>query len=82
MSGRELSNVTAKVIYLPPNEISAVENALDIEVEAQPTGMYVVSLDYDAGRYSEDAMINFAKTMNKIMIEMRDVNKKFSDILG
>lgn len=77
-----LADTTAKVIYLPPNEISAVENALDIEVEAQETGTYCVSLDYDASRYSENAMINFAKTMNKIMIEMRDVNKKFSDILG
>ena len=26
-----LADTTAKVIYLPPNEISAVENALDIE---------------------------------------------------
>ena len=76
-----LADTTAKVIYLPPNEISAVENALDIEVEAQPTGMYVVSLDYDASRYSEAAIQNFAATMNKILIDMRDVDKKFSDIL-
>lgn len=77
-----LADTTAKIIYLPPNEISAVENALDIEVEAQETGTYSVALDYDASRYSEDAMINFAKTMNKILIEMRDLNKKFSNILG
>ncbi|MBQ3726514.1 MAG: hypothetical protein II902_05585 [Selenomonadaceae bacterium] len=77
-----LADTPAQTIYLPPNEISAVENALDIEVEADETGMYIVALDYDASRYSEDEMINFAKTMNEILIAMRDTNKKFSDILG
>ena len=76
-----LADTPAKVIYLPPNEISAVENALDIEVEAQPTGMYTVSLDYDASRYSEGAIKNFAKTMNDMLIAMRDTDKKFSDLL-
>ena len=77
-----LADTPAQTIYLPPNEISAVENALDIEVEADETGMYIVALDYDASRYSEEEMINFAKTMNEILIAMRDTNKKFSDILG
>ena len=75
------ADTPAEVIYLPPNEISAVENALDIEVEAQPTGMYTVSLDYDASRYSEGAIKNFAKTMNDMLIAMRDTNKKFSELL-
>ena len=77
-----LADTPFKVIYLPPNEISAVENALDVEVESQPTGTYNLYLDYDAGRYSEAEMLNFAKTMNKILIDMRDVKKKVSDILG
>ena len=77
-----LADTPAQTIYLPPNEISAVENALDIEVEADETGMYIVALDYDASRYSEEEMINFAQTMNEILIAMRDLNKKFSDILG
>lgn len=77
-----LADTPAQTIYLPPNEISAVENALDIEVEADETGMYIVALDYDASRYSEEEMINFARTMNEILIAMRDTNKKFSDILG
>ena len=75
------ADTPAEVIYLPPNEISAVENALDIEVEAQPTGMYTVSLDYDASLYSEGAIKNFAKTMNDMLIAMRDTNKKFSELL-
>ncbi|MBQ6006355.1 MAG: hypothetical protein IJL14_08920 [Selenomonadaceae bacterium] len=77
-----LADTTSKVVYLPPNEISAAENALDIEVEANPTGMYTVNLDYDASRYSENEMLNFAKMMNEILIAMRDTDKKFSDILG
>ena len=77
-----LADTTAQTIYLPPNDISAVENALDIEVHSDETGMYTVSLDYDASRYSEEEMINFAQTMNEILIAMRDLNKKFSDILG
>ena len=77
-----LADTPAEVIYLPPNEISAVENALDIEVEAQDTGEYNLFLDYDASLYSEEEMLSFAKMMNKILIDMRDLNKKFSDILG
>ncbi|MBQ6298615.1 MAG: hypothetical protein IJK81_13205 [Selenomonadaceae bacterium] len=76
------ADTPAEVVYLPPNEISAAENALDIEVESEDTGTYLLSLDYDASRYSEDEMLKFAKTMNNILIAMRDVNKKFSDILG
>lgn len=76
-----IADKPAKVIYLPPNEISAVENALDVEVESQPTGKYNLFLDYDASRYSEDEMRNFALTMEKILIEMRDTSKKVSEIL-
>lgn len=76
-----LADTAAEVIYLPPNEISAVENALDLEVESQETGTYVLSMDYDASRYSEAEMQEFAETMNKILIGMRNLDKKFSDII-
>ncbi len=71
----------AELIYLPPNEISAVENALDVEVESQPTGTYNLFLDYDAGRYSETEMKNFALTMEKVLQDMRDTDKLVSEIL-
>ncbi len=71
----------AELIYLPPNEISAVENALDVEVESQPTGTYNLFLDYDAGRYSEAEMKNFALTMEKVLQDMRDTDKMISEIL-
>ena len=77
-----LADTLAKAIYLPPNEISAVENALKIEVKAKDTGTFDVTLDYDAGRYSETEIKNFAMTMNEILIAMRDLNKKFSEILS
>lgn len=70
------------LVYLPPNEISAVENALDIEVDETDTGLYELFLDYDASRYSESAMENFSKTMNEILLVMRDKNKMVSEILG
>ncbi|MBR6713598.1 MAG: hypothetical protein IKI76_11490 [Selenomonadaceae bacterium] len=76
------ADTPAEVVYLPPNEISAAENALDIEVETEDFGTYNLFLDYDAGRYSKEEMLNFAKTMNDILIAMRDTNKMVSEILG
>ena len=73
---------TLQINFLPPNEISAVENALDIEVNARDDGTYDLFLDYDAGRYSETAMKNFAETMNKTLIAMRDEKILVSQILG
>lgn len=75
------ADTTLEVIYLPPNEISAVENALDIEVDSQDTGTYNLFLDYDAGRYSEEEMQGFALTMEDVLIKMRDTNKTMSEIL-
>ena len=75
------ADTTLEVIYLPPNEISAVENALDIEVDSQDTGTYNLFLDYDAGRYSEEEMKGFALTMEDVLIKMRDTNKTMSEIL-
>lgn len=77
-----LGDGAMEVVYLPPNEVSAVENALDVEVEACDDGTYNLVLDYDAGRYSETSMENFAKMMNDILITMTDETKNVSEILG
>lgn len=77
-----IADTPAQVVYLPPNEISAVENALDIEVEDTGEGRYDLFLDYDASRYSESAMRHFATTMDEILLDMRDADKKVSTILG
>ena len=76
-----LADTTAQTIYLPPNEISAVENSLDDEVEETDKGFYDLFLDYDASRYSEKAMSDFAQTMEKILIEMRDSDKLVSELI-
>ena len=78
--GFVFADTPAEAIYLPPNEISAVENALKISVNAQDTGMYEVDLTYDASRYTEADIKDFALTMNDILITMRDTTKKFSEI--
>lgn len=70
-----------EVVYLPPNEISAVENALDVEINNEDSGTYSLYLDYDASRYSEAEMKNFAATLDNIVKALQDVNRPISQIL-
>ena len=66
---------------MPPNEISAVENALDVEINENDRGLYELFLDYDAGRYSEAAMEHFAKTYDKILRAMKNLDTRTDEIL-
>ena len=77
-----LGDTSAEVIYLPPNEISAAENSLDIEIEETDKGFYDLFLDYDASRYSKTAIKNFAETMDEICLAMKNLDAKISDVLG
>ncbi len=77
-----LGDTSAEIVYLPPNEISAAENALDIEIEEIDKGFYDLFLDYDASRYSEATMKNFAETMDEICLAMKNPDAKISDVLG
>lgn len=77
-----IDDKSVEMIYLPPNEISAVENALDIEVNETDSGFYDLFLDYDASRYSESSMQHFAETMDEILFLMRDDKRLISSILG
>lgn len=61
-----------EVVYLPPNDISAVENALDVEINNEDTGRYSVYLDYDASRYSESEMKIFSETLDEILRLMQN----------
>lgn len=72
----------AEIVYLPPNEISAVENALDVEINTDDSGRYLLFLDYDASLYTEDEMLNFAKTLDGILLAMQDINTSVSKIFG
>lgn len=71
-----------EVVYLPPNEISAVENALDVEINIEDTGRYSLYLDYDASRYSESEMKTFAVTLDKIISDMQNLERRTSEILA
>ena len=77
-----LGDTPMEVVYMPPNEISAVENALDIEINENDRGLYNLFLDYDASRYSEAAMENFAKTYDKILRAMKNLETRTDEILG
>lgn len=72
---------TAQIIDMPPNEISAAENSLDIAVWATERGTYDLILDFDASRFSENNMKNFASTFDKIILSMQDGKILISQIL-
>lgn len=72
---------TAQIIDMPPNETSAAENSLDIEVWTTERGTYDLVLDYDASRFSENSMKNFASVMDKILSEIQNEKIVISQIL-
>ena len=76
-----LGDMPIEVVYMPPNEISAVENSLDVEIEENDKGLYELFLDYDAGRYSEAAMEHFAKTFDETLRRMKNLETRTDDIL-
>ena len=45
-------------ITISNKKIFPVENALDVEINTEDTGKYLLYLDYDASRYSTDEMQN------------------------
>lgn len=76
-----LGGYPAEIIELPPNEWSSVENTLDIEVNLNDDGTYIVEYGYDASRYSESAMEKFAATFDEIVLQLQDEQKLISEIL-
>ncbi len=75
------SSLSCEVVGLPNNKYSAAENSLDIEISSSEKGIYHLRLDYDASRYSENAMINFADTFDKIVLQIQNEKILISDIL-
>jgi len=76
-----LNDTPVEIVFLPPNEISAVENALDVEINTEDTGKYLMYLDYDASRYLETEMKEFSETLDEIVLAMQDSNRMVSSIL-
>lgn len=69
-------------IELPQNEWSASENVLDVIVNLSNEGIYYIEYEYDASIYSEDAIKNFADTIDEIVLQLQDEEKLISEILN
>ena len=67
-----IGNTTADVIDMPPNDISAAENSLNINVSLREDGMYELQLDYDASRFSEGLMKKFYAALESVVLKMQD----------
>lgn len=77
IGGQEFENID-----LPPNKWAATDNILDIEVNMTEDDEYYIFIDYDAGRYSENALEKFVATFNEIVAKLQAENILVSEILG
>ena len=75
-----IGDTTATVIDMPPNEISAAENSLDIQIFAKEDGMYELWLEYDAGRFSENLMKDFVTKLDNVILGMQNAKTLLSEI--
>ena len=80
-SAYNIGGKPAPVIEVPANDYSATENALDVEMSIEDGGRYSLFLDYDASRWSERAMKNFAALFDETVLEMQDGDRMLSTIL-
>lgn len=67
-----IGNTTADIVDMPPNEISAAENSINIYVSLKEDGMYELALDYDASRFSEGLMKKFYAELEDVVLKMQD----------
>lgn len=58
-----IGGYNSEEIEIPPNEWSASENTLDVEVNLSDEGNYYIEYNYDASLYSKSAIETFAKTI-------------------
>lgn len=77
----KIGGYPAEHLELPPNEWSASENVLDVIVNLSNEGNYYIEYEYDASIYSEDAIKNFAASLDEIVLQLQDENKLISEIL-
>ena len=77
----KFGDTVATIVEMPENEISAAENTLDIEMNAHDDGTYSLVLNYDASRYSEDAMRRFADTVEKMIHGLMEDGCMTGDLL-
>ncbi len=78
----KIGDAGMSTVSLPPNDVSAVENALDIEMDINDDGTFSLFLDYDASRYSARAMEKFSVLFDEISLAMQDADRSVSSILN
>lgn len=72
----------AVIQELPQNKASAVENSLDIHVIIEDDDSYRLKLEYDASRYSEEAMGRFAQLVDDMMKGLQQKDKSVLELLA
>ena len=75
------SDLNSEELEIPPNEWSASENTLDVEVNLSDEGNYYIEYNYDASLYSERTIEKFAATLDEIVLQLQDEQKLISEIL-
>ena len=76
-----LCGTVAVIEELPQNKSSAVENTLDIHVIEEDDGTYRLKLEYDASRYSEKAMQQYAAAYDEMLSAMQADGRQLAEIL-
>ncbi|MBR5914078.1 MAG: hypothetical protein IKZ58_06940 [Selenomonadaceae bacterium] len=76
-----IGGYNSEEIEIPPNEWSASENTLDVEVNLSDEGNYYIEYNYDASLYSESAIEKLAATLDEIVLQLQDEQKLISEIL-
>ena len=79
--GIKLGDTMAMIEEMPANEISAAENTMDIELNAHDDGSYSLVLDYNPACYSRQAMENFTKVVEEMVLAMKNGEKKLSELI-
>ena len=76
------AGLPVEIVDLPPSKFAAAENFLDLELNLSNDGKYFIYFDYDASRYSETAMENFAAALDEIASALQDDTRAISAILN
>ncbi len=78
----KLDGKTTEIIDVPDNEYTAAENYLNIEVCLIDDDTYTIVLEYHLGAYTENAMKNYAKLFDEMVLKLQDEKQMVSKILG
>jgi len=76
-----LGGLPCRVEEMPSNKRSAAENVLDIAVTVLDDGSYSLKLAYDASRYSEKAMQQYAAAYDEMLSAMQADGRQLAEIL-